>query len=122
MLLWEVIRLKLFETENHKIQLSNLSILIMQEKINTKNKRFECVDIAKGIGILLVVWFHFPILKGLTYFEEWGGWITTFYMALFFMLSGLFFKPQALLTKVKRLMVPYLYFYFIAWIFYMLVC
>lgn len=94
----------------------------MQEKINTKNKRFECVDIAKGIGILLVVWFHFPILKGLTYFEEWGGWITTFYMALFFMLSGLFFKPQALLTKVKRLMVPYLYFYFIAWIFYMLVC
>lgn len=94
----------------------------MERKAYVRNGRVEFVDIAKGIGILLVVWFHFPILSGLNYFNNWGGWITTFYMVLFFILSGLFFKPQALSTKVKRLMVPYFYFYFIACLFYMVTC
>ena len=63
----------------------------MEGKTYIKKGRVEYVDIAKGIGILLVVWFHFPILNDLNYFNEWGGWITTFYMVLFFILSGLFF-------------------------------
>lgn len=56
--------------------------------------RDSSIDIAKGIGITLVVFFHFVHLNKLPYFYEWGGYITTFYMSLFFLISGLFYKPD----------------------------
>ena len=42
-------------------------------------KRYEHIDISKGIGILLVVFFHLPGVNRLIYFNNWEGWITTFY-------------------------------------------
>lgn len=78
-------------------------------------KRYEHIDIAKGIGILLVVFFHLPSINKLMYFNNWGGWITTFYMPLFFTLSGLFIKPDKPLKRIKRLMVPYVSFYAIGY-------
>lgn len=36
-------------------------------------KRYEHIDISKGIGILLVVFFHLPGVNGLIYFNNWGG-------------------------------------------------
>ena len=35
--------------------------------------RDSSIDIAKGIGITLVVFFHFVHLNKLPYFYEWGG-------------------------------------------------
>lgn len=49
-----------------------------------------------------------------------GGWIKTFYMPLFFLISGMFFKPIRLHQKVKHLMVPYLWFYALAFVAYVL--
>lgn len=80
-------------------------------------KRYEHIDISKGIGILLVVFFHLPGVNRLIYFNNWGGWITTFYMPLFFTLSGLFFKADKPLKRIKRLMVPYISFYIIGYAF-----
>lgn len=88
--------------------------------IQDMSERVGFIDIAKGIGILLVVWFHFPNLEDLLNFTKWGGWITTFYMPLFFLLSGLFFKPFSLLKKIKRLLIPYLGFYLISFVLYIL--
>lgn len=34
--------------------------------------RYDHIDISKGIGILLVVFFHLPGVNGLTYFNNWG--------------------------------------------------
>lgn len=38
--------------------------------------RDSSIDIAKGIGITLVVFFHFVHLNKLPYFYEWGGKLT----------------------------------------------
>lgn len=35
-------------------------------------QRVQHIDIAKGVGIILVVWLHFPILSGLNKFDNWG--------------------------------------------------
>lgn len=39
----------------------------MERESLYKKGRIEYIDIVKGIGILLVIWFHFPILNGLIY-------------------------------------------------------
>lgn len=56
------------------------------------SKRVEYIDVAKGIGILLVVLGHnkltssdYPLLLQIIY---------SFHMPLFFLLSGVFFKPD----------------------------
>ena len=81
-------------------------------------ERLHYIDIAKGIGIILVVWFHMPYLDRLPQFQLWGGYITTFYMPLFFLMSGLFYKPKSLGIKVRRLMIPYCFFYLVAFVVY----
>ena len=73
------------------------------------NQRDITIDIAKGIGIFLVVLGHVPIPM----------WLATpiymFHMPLFFFLSGMFFHPEEKLAygiykKVRTLIVPYLFF------------
>lgn len=84
-------------------------------------QRIKSVDIAKGLGILLVVfghqidYFHAPVPGAYSY-------IYLFHVPLFFFLSGLFFREQEnLWTTVKkkfmRLYLPYLlaniFFFFV---------
>ena len=74
------------------------------------SKRVEYIDIAKGIGILLVVMGHndFGLVSPFFY-----KIIYAFHMPLFFFLSGMFFKPdQPFWVLVRRrfdsLLKPYL--------------
>ena len=83
------------------------------------NKRITWLDTAKGLGILLVVFFHLDNLNSLAYFEKWGGWIVSFYMVFFFSLSGLFFKNNKLGQRCKRLLKPYIIFYVFTYVFYL---
>lgn len=46
--------------------------------------------------------------------------MTTFYMPLFFIISGMFFRPSNMLGKIKRLMIPYIFFYLVACSLYIL--
>jgi fucose 4-O-acetylase-like acetyltransferase len=70
-------------------------------------QRNHGLDIAKGIGIVFVVWAHAscPISKE----------INTFHMPLFFFLSGLLFKEnlsikELFLKKTQSLIIPYFLF------------
>jgi len=68
------------------------------------------VDAAKGIGILLVVLGHNQINSFLPVFQQF---IFSFHMPLFFLLSGMFFKPQTeFFSMAKRrfqsILLPYL--------------
>lgn len=67
-------------------------------------KRDDYIDIMKGSTMGLVVWAHIG-LPG-------GNIIGYFHMPLFFLLSGLFFKPytpkEFLKRKVRGLYVPFL--------------
>ena len=93
----------------------------MNEAINNgtkQNCRIDWLDLAKGIGILCVVFGHTQI----PYFSEF--FIYPFHVPLFFILSGFCFKIKEnetflifLINKVKTLLVPYTFFSFI-WIIY----
>lgn len=73
-----------------------------------KIQRDRSIDIAKGIGIFLVVWAHAscPVRSE----------INTFHMPLFFFVSGLLFNEklvfkELLYKKYHSLLVPYFFFF-----------
>lgn len=67
-----------------------------------KESRNFKIDVIKGLGITLVVWGHAVGVGNLV--------IYSFHMPLFFLLSGLFYKPKAnfIKNRFKRLVVPFL--------------
>ena len=72
-------------------------------------KRVDSIDIAKGIGILLVIWGHLTVDGQVSRFA-----IFTFHMPLFFMLSGIFEKSNKNIAEggskiLRTLLVPYLF-------------
>lgn len=74
---------------------------------DTIKTRYDHIDIAKGIGILLVIALHS------NFHLEIG---TTFEMPLFFLLAGIFIKPQTggvefLRKKVNSLLIPCFLYY-----------
>lgn len=87
-----------------------------------KTVRFAFIDIAKAIGILLVVFAHINI-QGLTYQT-----IYSFHIPLFFVLAGMTFKRSSyknfkhfLWQKTKRLLFPYLLYSIVTFLWFALV-
>lgn len=67
--------------------------------METKAKvRLDYVDIAKGIGILLVVFYHCMIYAPKVFSDNLKSMISVFFMPLFFFLSGYLYKIKP--TKV----------------------
>ena len=81
--------------------------------MNTQN-RDNAIDIAKGIGILLVIVGH---TGGLPAHSTVHHFIYSFHMPLFFILGGFLFKPSNIVTHVrkdaKRLLIPYVFSVFL---------
>ena len=80
--------------------------------MENKSTRLEYIDIAKGIGLILVVFGHLFSYNG-----ELSIIIFSFHMPLFFFISGYCFCPHKyndfesfLVKKVKHLVIPYLIF------------
>jgi len=74
------------------------------------NKRIEYIDIAKGIGILLVALAHADVSLFSPYLHRF---IYSFHMPLFFFLSGYFFNPEIpfwtlLKKRFNTVLKPYL--------------
>lgn len=74
-----------------------------------ESKRLDFLDIAKGIGIIFVLYSHscgFPVF---------GNAVTAFYMPLFFFISGYVYKTgrsagENIKRKLKQLLIPYVGF------------
>ncbi len=88
------------------------------------NSRVEYLDIAKGIGILLVYIGHSSLDENEPLFQS----IYSFHMPLFFMISGLLFSykrnigiRKTILGKIVSLLVPYFLFSLIYGLFYLMV-
>lgn len=78
------------------------------------NSRIEFIDLAKGICITLVVLFHCNIEVPYLHYIR---------MPLYFILSGLFFKPyngfvDFLKRKINKILVPFLFFYLLSYAIY----
>lgn len=76
-------------------------------------RHLDYLDIAKGIGIILVIMGHtiFPVHEA----------ISIFHMPLFFFLAGITLKvypdfEQFLLRKIDRIFIPYVFFSLLSWI------
>ena len=83
------------------------------EKI-LQNNRIDYIDTLKGILIILVVFGHTRINVNIQ------KWIYSFHMPLFLIISGFFYKQQINiinLKKIKRLILPFIFFSFLAIIF-----
>ena len=81
-----------------------------------RNNRLENIDIAKGIGMLLVIWAHILVEGPINWF------IYVFHMPLFFYISGMLYTPDkykkvgTLVSKRARtLIVPYVIYSCITW-------
>ena len=79
------------------------------------NKRIECVDITKGLAIIVVVISHLVMVSGLSdvITRVFGG-----LMGVFFMLSSYFYKPgKGYLFNVKKrffqVVIPFLVYTFV---------
>lgn len=82
-------------------------------------QRFDYIDIARGLGILMVVWAHIMLV----------GWthrmIYAFHMPLFFFLSGMVFNrgryngfKDFISHRAKRLFLPYAIYSVVTWAFW----
>ena len=80
------------------------------------SSRYNYIDIAKGIGILMVVWAHIMLV----------GWshkvCYAFHMPLFFFISGMLFNRDKypgfavfLKKRARRLLLPYLIYSVVTW-------
>lgn len=79
-------------------------------------KRLDYIDVAKGIGILLVVWAHILVVGPSHKF------IYAFHMPFFFFVSALLFKPakydgvkELIKKRAKRLLLPYFLYSIVTW-------
>lgn len=74
--------------------------------VSLNNTREEYLDIAKGIGIFLVIWAHCMVPRSI--------WIYSFHLPLFFYVSGLLYSKkdykEFFVRKVKRLLIPFFFF------------
>jgi fucose 4-O-acetylase-like acetyltransferase len=81
------------------------------ESASIPRKRIAYIDVARGIGILLVVAGHNDVSLVAPYLHQW---IYSFHMPLFFFLSGYFFKPaipfgELLKKRFNTLLKPYIF-------------
>ncbi len=82
-------------------------------------KRIQYIDLAKGFGICIVVFFHVRGLFQLQYHPIIANLLFSCCMLPpFFLISGLFFKEEPfdifLKKKVKSLLIPFLFFYILS--------
>lgn len=59
-------------------------------------KRLEYIDFLKAVGILAVIWGHIYTRNDAIY-----QFVYSFHVPLFFVLSGVFFKPNQNLTILR---------------------
>lgn len=77
-----------------------------EHESTTSYKRIQWVDIAKSIGLLLMILGHGKLLN-----LDAKQFIYSFHMPLFFILAGVFYKPISIKETInkdfKRLLIPF---------------
>lgn len=80
-------------------------------------KRIEYIDIAKGLGMMTIIWGHI-MYAGIS-----NAIVYAFHIPLYFFLSGLVFSRERYASfgefvtkRVKGLLFPYLVFSFLTWV------
>lgn len=82
-----------------------------------EKKRIDYLDIAKGIGIILVLVGH--ISKN----DEINRFLYLFHMPLFFIISGMLYKEKNNFCKkkIRNLIIPYFCFAIISYLYWLII-
>jgi fucose 4-O-acetylase-like acetyltransferase len=93
-------------------------LLPLNRTISSQSVQVQWIDIAKGIGIILVVIGHFINNK---YFGGLKEYIYWFHMPLFFIISGMLYRQRKSFSnfaakRFKQLLIPYCCFLTLAFI------
>jgi len=78
-------------------------------------KRYDYLDVARGLGIIAVIWGHIT--------SHWSGnFVYLFHMPLFFIISGMLFRREKynsffsfIKIRSHRLLVPYAIYSIVTW-------
>lgn len=88
-------------------------------------QRLEFIDLAKGIGMIMVIYLHVTINYSnkinIYAGSHWDIFVHSMFMPIFFILSGLFFSikepfKEWIVKKAKRLLIPFILFYILTYI------
>ena len=78
-------------------------------------KRLDYIDIAKALGMLIIMWGHIAVSKSVTF-------VYAFHIPLFFFLSGMVFVQDKypdfksfVKRRIQTLIIPYIIYSFITW-------
>lgn len=83
-------------------------------------ERLDFIDLAKGFGMLMVVYLHttinYPSAENVYSGSHWDCFVHSMFMPIFFILSGVFFSAKQpfflwLKKKAKRMVLPFVIFY-----------
>ena len=77
-----------------------------------EKKRIEYIDLLKGFAILWIVWWH----------TCHPSFVNPYYhVPLFFVISGIFFKPYPFKTFIKKktntILIPFVFFYLVSYVY-----
>ncbi len=90
-----------------------------------EKNRLDFVDLAKGIGMLMVIYLHitinYPDSVNTYSGSHWDVFVHSMFMPIFFLLSGLFFSikqpfKEWMKKKSKRLLLPFCSFYILTYL------
>lgn len=95
-----------------------LHCIVSPVTITPMDKRIAYIDIAKGMGILIIVLAHNDLSE---YHPTLHKFIYAFHIPLFFFLSGMFFRPlrsfgETLRRRFDTLLKPYLFAIFLIYL------
>ena len=87
----------------------------MNQVMHNMGGRIDYIDTAKGLCMIFVVFVHIHFYFQNDYFGQIC--LKSFYLPLFFLLSGLFFKTYGgfksfLIRKLNTIVVPFLFFFY----------
>lgn len=87
--------------------------------------RLDFIDLAKGFGMLMVIYLHvtinYPSAINVYKNSHWDIFVHSMFMPLFFILSGVFFSTKVpfkewIVKKVYRMIVPFILFYVLTYL------
>ena len=78
----------------------------MKSRVSNITDRIKYIDLARFIGLVLVLFCHIPMPEGIFH-----DFVYSFHVPLFFLLAGVFLKPNVkstFISGLKNLIIPYL--------------
>ena len=104
---------------------TNNSIYQIQTNKYKTEGRLDFIDLAKGIGMFMVIYLHITInynsTENLYQGSQWDTFVHSMFMPLFFIISGLFFSVKLpfkewVRKKIHRMVFPFILFYILTYV------